>query len=142
MVVTTTSITAVSPSTIMPRGRSKLAPIGAHSRLTWWAAAPPIPPKRMARLITQPMATARIPTAAPPPGRRLPTSRRTAQATRGRAGTSQASFSTDAPIRSPAQQVDLVDVDRLPVAEDQQHDGQADADLGGGHGDHEQGEHL
>ena len=35
MVVTTTSMTAASPSTVMPKGMSNEAPIGAHSTLTW-----------------------------------------------------------------------------------------------------------
>ena len=39
-------------------------------------------------------------------------------------------------------QVDLVEVDAPAVAVDEQDDGQADADLGGGDGDDEQGEHL
>ena len=42
----------------------------------------------------------------------------------------------------PLEQVHLVDVDRRSVAEDQDHDRQADPDLGGGDGDHEQGEDL
>jgi hypothetical protein len=37
---------------------------------------------------------------------------------------------------------DLAEVDRGPVAVDEQDDGEADADLGRGHRDHEQGEHL
>src|SRR5919108_163715 len=140
MVVTTTSSTAASPSTVMPRGISSPSPKAAHSTAAWWGLSPPITPNRIVRLMTQPTATARMPTGAPPSGRRLPTSRMTTQAARGRAGTSQASSFIG--LLSPAQQVDLVDVDRLAVAEDQQHDRQADADLGGGHGDHEQREHL
>ena len=36
----------------------------------------------------------------------------------------------------------VVEVDAVQVAVDEQHDGEADADLGGGDGDHEQREHL
>src|SRR4051812_5008095 len=39
-------------------------------------------------------------------------------------------------------QVDLGEVDRAAIAIDEQDDGQADADLGGGDGDDEQGEDL
>jgi hypothetical protein len=44
--------------------------------------------------------------------------------------------------RSALHLVDLVEVDALSVPVDEQHDGEADADLGGGDGDDEQGEHL
>ena len=39
-------------------------------------------------------------------------------------------------------EVDVVEVDAPAVAVDEQDDGQADTDLGGGHGDDEQGEDL
>ena len=39
-------------------------------------------------------------------------------------------------------EVDLVEVDRCGGCGRWQHDREADADLGGGHGDDEQGEHL
>src|SRR5918995_4865208 len=42
----------------------------------------------------------------------------------------------------PLEEVHLVDVDRLPVAVDQDHDREPDPHFGGGHRDHEQGEHL
>src|SRR5947209_17689955 len=45
-------------------------------------------------------------------------------------------------IPSALHEVDLGEVDRATVAIDEQHDGEADADLGGGYGDHEQGEDL
>src|SRR6266571_1676246 len=155
-VVTTTSSTAASPSTVIPIGMRRSFEIGAHSAPTWYGPAPPTTRARMPMETTQPAPTARIPTGAPLPGRRLPTSRMTAQATRVRAGTSQASLSIVllqgrvriAPrpgrgaIGSPAQQVDLVDVHGLPVAEDQQDDREPDADLGGCHRDHEQREDL
>ena len=44
--------------------------------------------------------------------------------------------------RLPLEEVHLVHVDRLAVAEEQDHDREADAHLGGRHGDHEQGEDL
>jgi hypothetical protein len=44
--------------------------------------------------------------------------------------------------RSASHQVELVEVDASAVAVDGQDDRQTDADLGGGHGDDEQGEHL
>src|SRR4051794_39995175 len=61
--------------------------------------------------------------------------------TAGMRGTSQASRSME---RRPSalHQVELVQVDVGPVAEDEQHDGQPHAYLGGGDGDDEEGEDL
>src|SRR3990172_8758140 len=91
-------------------------------------------------------------------GRRLPTNTMATIATSGTSGISQAkrarappsTRSTASPakatrrwvIGSPSHQVQFVDVGRRAVAEDEHDDRQADADLGGGDGDHEQREHL
>src|SRR6266516_2099688 len=84
-------------------------------------------------------ATAPIPISAPLPGRRLPKNTMRKKATAGSDGISHEKRITGA---SPFQEVDLVDVDRFAVPVDEDHDGQANPDLGGGNGDHEQGEDL
>src|SRR5438128_7161746 len=85
------------------------------------------------------MNTAPMPISGPLRGMRLPKNTMRKKESAGSDGISQANLST---ARSPLQQVDLVDVDGLPVPVDQDHDGQADPDFGGGDRDHEQGEHL
>src|SRR5207245_4989512 len=93
-------------------------------------------------------AMAAIPMSAPLPGARLPKNRVGGKATAGSDGTSQASRITGPPEspgcaeHSPFEQAHLVDVDRLAVAVDEDHDVQADADLRGGDRDDEQGEDL
>src|SRR5207245_4046179 len=93
-------------------------------------------------------AMAAIPMSAPLPGARLPKNRISGKATAGSDGISQARRITGPPEspgcaeHSPFEQAHLVDVDRLAVAVDQDHDGQADADLRGGDRNDEQGEDL
>src|ERR1017187_2132999 len=60
----------------------------------------------------------------------------------GSAGMIHALRRNQATAPSALHHVDLVKVDRLPVAVDQEHDGQTDSHLGGGHGDDEQGKDL
>src|ERR1017187_9201894 len=60
----------------------------------------------------------------------------------GSAGMIHALRRNQATAPSALHHVDLVKVDRLPVAVDQQHDGQADSDFGGGHGDDKQSKDL
>src|SRR4051794_24164880 len=79
------------------------------------------------------------PIGAPLPGVRFPKNRISTNDSAGIAGNSQAEFST---ARSALHLVDFVEIRAVRVAVDQQHDRKADADLGGGDGDHEQGEHL
>src|SRR5438132_5416930 len=83
--------------------------------------------------------TAPIPISAPRRGIRLPKKTMRKKATAGNDGMSQANRSTP---RSPLQEIDLVDVDGLPVPVDQDDDGQPDPDLRRRHGDDEQREHL
>src|SRR2546423_9590935 len=97
--------------------------------------------------ITKLTARAAIPISAPFPGIRLPRNTMRKDDSAGIEGMSQAYRITgglpgpgrgSAGRGSPFQQVDLVDVDGLPVTVDQDHDGQTDAHLGRGHGDDEQ----
>src|SRR5687767_2880485 len=98
--------------------------------------------------------TVMIPDSAPPLGSFLPKKRMTTNDSAGSSGMSQA-FSARpadaaemavsaaaASIFSALHQVDLVEIDADPVAVDEQDDGETHADLGGGDGDHEQGEDL
>src|SRR5438874_11224380 len=97
-----------------------------------------------------PAPTARMPISAPPLGSRLPKNTIRKNDAKGNAAMIQLYLITPgsgdddqrSAYRSPLQQVDLVDVDGLAVAVDEDHDGQADADLGRGHSDHEEREHL
>src|SRR2546426_4129874 len=84
--------------------------------------------------------TVRMTDYAPPSDSFLPKKRMTKNDSAGSSGINQA-FSANI-ARSALHEVDLVEVDADPVAVDEQDDGQADADLGGGDGDHEQGEDL
>src|SRR3954468_23398548 len=88
---------------------------------------------------TQEMATAPMPRKSPWRGRRFPNSRISANDRAGRAKMIQTCVSM---VRSTLQQIDFGDVDRSAVAVDEQDDGETDTDLGGGYGDHEQGEDL
>src|SRR5919197_1069695 len=91
---------------------------------------------------TNDAATATMPISAPCFGIRLPKNTMRKKEANGRTAMIQLYRINAWGLLSPLQQVDLVDVDGLSVAVDQDHDGQADADLGRGHGDHEQREHL
>src|SRR5213592_3976361 len=83
--------------------------------------------------------TAPMPISEPLLDMRLPKNTMRKNDTAGNDGISQAYLATPT---SPLQEVDLVDVDGLPVSVDQDHDGEADADLCGSDRDHEQRKHL
>src|SRR5438132_12627237 len=83
--------------------------------------------------------TAPIPISAPRRGIRLPKKTMRKKATAGNDGMSQANRSTP---RSPLQEVDLVDVDGLPVPVDQDDDGQPEPDLRRRHASNEHPQHL
>ena len=82
------------------------------------------------------------PISAPLSGMRLPNRRMTKKPTVGMTGISQAFSRNHMASRSALHLGQLVERDRAPVAVDEQHHGQAHADLGGGHGDDVQGERL
>src|SRR5713101_3709636 len=83
--------------------------------------------------------TAAIPISEPRLGRRFPKNRIRKKETAGIAGMIQAWFST---ARSALQLVDVVEIRRVRVAVDEQHDRQPHPDLGRGDGDDEEREHL
>src|ERR671918_982447 len=133
--VTTRNITAARPSTAIPS--SKVIPMSNHSQERS-TSAPPITSKNTTRAMTKEAPVARTPMPAPRSGVRLPKKEMARKATSGRTGISHACSITGSPL----EEVDLVHVHGLPVAEDEDDDGQADADLGGRHGDDEEREHL
>src|SRR2546429_3531120 len=138
--VTTRNIMAVSPSTCWPMVMWTL-PFDHQVRcwstifssLIHWAAT--------IRANTKLVPTAAMPDSAPPFGIFFPKKRMTKNDSAGSRGMSQA-FSASIRSALALHKVDLVEVDADPVAVDEQDDGQPDADLGGGDGDHEQGEDL
>src|SRR5436309_312912 len=75
-------------------------------------------------------ATAGIPISWPFQGRRFPMRMISQNDTAGTANTGHTLVRKNMPS-SALQQIDVGDVDRAPVPVDEQHDGQADADLGG-----------
>ena len=81
-----------------------------------------------------------MPTSEPPFGIFFPKNRMTTNDTAGMSGTSHAWSRKN--TGSALQHVDVVEIGAVQVAVDEQHHGQADADLGGGDGEHEQREHL
>src|SRR5947208_9960947 len=81
-----------------------------------------------------------MPISEPFRGSRRPKNRMTRNETKGIAGISQALRRKNS--ASALNDVDVGEVDALLVAVDQEHDRQADADLGCRHCDHEQGEDL
>src|SRR3712207_93260 len=102
-----------------------------------------------------------MPTSCPRFGRRRPKKRITKRARNGSRGTSHVTSprkasplstacSTSSPVaarinaftRSPLHQGHLVHIHRRPIAEDQDHDGEPNADLSRRDRDHEQREHL
>src|ERR1700682_4329057 len=95
---------------------------------------------RMARTNETP--TAAIPTSAPFFGKRFPKSRMMTNDAVGRAGMIHAFRRNQVTSRSALHEVDVVEVDGPAVAVDEQHDRQADTDLGGGDGNDEEGEDL
>src|SRR4051812_26477737 len=75
-------------------------------------------------------------------GRRLPMRMISQNDTAGTTNTGHTLVRKNMCVPSALQQIGFGDVDRAPVAVDEQHDCQADTDLGGGDGDDEQGEDL
>src|SRR5919201_3953182 len=123
------NIAAVRPSTYWPASSRKIPLF--RKKTEWPAGGPPWTKwKSTPMAMTKLAPTARIPMGAPPPGVRVPKKTIRKNAIAGRAGISQAWWITPA---SPFQEVDLVDVDRLAVAIDEDDDGQTDADFRRGH---------
>src|SRR4051794_10788430 len=77
---------------------------------------------------TKAMPTRATPMCQPPPGNRFPKKRVSQNEANVSAGMIQTCSSTSSALH----EVDLVEVHRGPVAVDEQDDGEADADLGGG----------
>src|SRR6266566_4771880 len=122
------SMTAVSPSTNVPISTLKKEPPSKKKtdRSTAWPPLTKWP--RTISDIRKLSPTAPMPTGAPWPGSLFPNSRITKKASAGSVGISQANRINRRPLRrSPFHQVHVVDVDALPVAVDQDHDGQPDA---------------
>src|ERR1041385_272455 len=149
--VTTRNIMAVRPSTCWPIV-TLAAPLCHHTQC--WSTPASLLIQSMATNtdITKLAPTARMPDSDPPLGSFLPKNRMTRNDSAGRSGISQAFAAMPASAAwvtasvarsiSALHEVDLVEVDADPVAVDEQDDGQADADLGGGDGDDEEGEDL
>src|SRR3954451_22573419 len=150
MVVTTNSMMTVRPSTWVPKSvlwPPMLNQVHSLWSTGWRSASSPSPvverPTHWMRATTdrsQESPTAPIPTQSPWRGNRFPKRRMTQNETNGRAKMIQMLDSIGAAL--PLHEVDLGEVDRVAVAVDEQHDGQAHAHLGGGDGDHEEGEDL
>src|SRR5688572_15634924 len=149
--VTTTNIMAARPSTCWPIVISKW-PLCHHTQC--WSTTVWLPIQSIATNTdrTKLAPTARMPDSAPPFGSFLPKKRMTTNDNAGSSGMSQAfsempastAWVTASVARniSALHEVDLVEVDADPVAVDEQDDRQSDAHLGGGDGNHEEGEDL
>ena len=89
--MTTTNITAVSPSTFSPISSRKLL---RSRKVSEWTSGPPPVTKcqKMPSEMTSPAPTATIPTSAPLPGILLPKKTIRKKAASGRDGISQANF--------------------------------------------------
>src|SRR5581483_9048575 len=147
MVVTTTSIITVRPSTWMPKRMCTLPLLNqlnkwrsTGSRRCSFECGRRTHCTALMAASTQHASRAAMPTSDPFLGSFLPKNRMIQNDTAGIRGNSQALRSIVRP--SSLQRVDLGQIDRALVAVDEQDDGEADADLGGGHGDDEQGEDL
>src|SRR5438309_1575849 len=128
----------MSPSTYWPSSRWS-CPTWNQEMCAAWGPPPVTKCHATPRDITKPAPIAAIPYTGPLPGVRLPKNSVRAADANGRAAMIHAYLITGG---SPFEEVHLVDVDGLAVSVNEDDDREPDADLGRGHGDHEQGEHL
>src|SRR5260370_3470762 len=153
MKVTTNIISTAKPSMWMPK-RTRAAPLlnqvnRSRSRKGRTLSVPSPTGERWIHAMavrtarTNETPTAGMPTSEPPRGIRLPSSRITGNASVGMSGTIHALRRNQVIGGSSAlHQIDVVEVDRVTVAVDEEHDGQTHSDFGRGYRDDEQSEDL